>query len=247
MVLVIFSCNRQQRQIQQCLNQLGYLHDLVSTYASAQALLSQQYPLIIVEVKGSTSCSEKIANIRAQCKSSCIMAIEPEGILTDGATYLEAGADDHLPQPFNKRVFIARVRAHLRRLNIIEAYVHNYDLATTDVVKVDPFIIDTKYHSVTVKGEQVKLTAREFTLLEHLCRHANQVFSRDQLLSAVWGYNHQGYEHTVNTHMNRLRNKLDAVVSYPQAGQLLETVWGVGYKFNSNLAPRIFASGAALS
>lgn len=238
MILVIFSRNQQQRQIQQCLNEHGYVHDLVSTYMSAKTLLSQHYPLIIVEAKGSAACSEKITRIREQCDGSWIMAIEPEGMLTDGASYLEAGADDHLPQPFNERVFIARVRAHLRRVAIPD--IQTVD---TDAVNVGPFTIDSRLHSVTVNGEDVKLTAREFTLLYHLCRHPNQVFSRNQLLSAVWGYNHEGYEHTVNTHMNRLRNKLDAVISYHQAGQLLQTVWGVGYKFNSQgLANKVMSA-----
>jgi DNA-binding response OmpR family regulator len=66
------------------------------------------------------------------------------------------------------------------------------------------------------------------------CRHSNQVFSRNQLLSEVWGYNHEGYEHTVNTHINRLRTKLDKINSIENGGQLVETVWGVGYKLNVN-------------
>jgi DNA-binding response OmpR family regulator len=81
-------------------------------------------------------------------------------------------------------------------------------------------------------GHTLSLTAREFALLDYFCRHPNQVFSRNQLLTAVWGYNHEGYEHTVNTHINRLRNKLDNVSVPLNGGQLVQTVWGVGYKLN---------------
>ena len=99
---------------------------------------------------------------------------------------------------------------------------------------IGPLKIDQRFHSVTLNGQVLTLTAREFALLDYFCRHPNQVFSRNQLLSEVWGYNHEGYEHTVNTHINRLRTKLDKINSIENGGQLVETVWGVGYKLNVN-------------
>ena len=89
--------------------------------------------------------------------------------------------------------------------------------------------IDPSRREVTVGGETVALTAREFDLLLHFARHPGCVFSRAQLLDSVWGYGHDGYEHTVNSHINRLRAKIEACPSRPEH---IVTVWGVGYKLN---------------
>ena len=83
-------------------------------------------------------------------------------------------------------------------------------------------------HRTWVEGKALELTAREFDLLVHFARHPGRVFSRGQLLDAVWGYSHEGYEHTVNTHINRLRTKLEKDPANPL---YIQTVWGVGYKF----------------
>ena len=89
-------------------------------------------------------------------------------------------------------------------------------------------IIDVDRHAVRVRGEPVELTAREFDLLVHFARHPGRVYSRDQLLDQVWGYQHSGYDHTVNSHINRLRAKIERD---PQNPEYIHTVWGVGYKF----------------
>ncbi|MGD8418877.1 MAG: winged helix-turn-helix domain-containing protein, partial [Gammaproteobacteria bacterium] len=88
--------------------------------------------------------------------------------------------------------------------------------------------IDVASRSVTVDEEAVELTAREFDLLLHFARHPGRVYSRQQLLDLVWGYSHTGYEHTVNSHINRLRKKIEP---RPEQPQFIETVWGVGYRF----------------
>jgi DNA-binding response OmpR family regulator len=93
---------------------------------------------------------------------------------------------------------------------------------------VEGLRIDTLRRRVFVREQEVELTAREFDLLWHFARHPGQVFSRIQLLDAVWGYNHEGYEHTVNTHINRLRGKIE---SDPARPELIQTVWWVGYRF----------------
>ena len=88
--------------------------------------------------------------------------------------------------------------------------------------------IDPVRRRVFVRDQAVDLTAREFDLLWHFARHPGRVFSRAQLLDAVWGYNHEGYEHTVNTHINRLRGKIETDPAQPS---FIQTVWGVGYRF----------------
>ncbi len=89
--------------------------------------------------------------------------------------------------------------------------------------------IDTATRCVTVRGREVELTAREFDLLLFFARHPGRVFSRVQLLDQVWGYNHDGYEHTVNSHINRLRAKIETDPAKPD---YILTVWGVGYKYS---------------
>jgi DNA-binding response OmpR family regulator len=91
-------------------------------------------------------------------------------------------------------------------------------------------MIDHNYHQVTFKQNIIELTTTEFELLSFLTSHPDQVFSRSQLLDSVWGYHHSGYEHTVNSHINRLRNKLEHNSAEPL---IIQTVWGVGYKLNS--------------
>ena len=85
-----------------------------------------------------------------------------------------------------------------------------------------------------IDGREIVLTAREFDLLAHFARHPGQVFNRARLLDQVWGHNHEGYEHTVNSHINRLRAKIERDPSKPE---FILTVWGVGYKFSDRLGP----------
>ena len=120
----------------------------------------------------------------------------------------------------------ARIKALFRRGDAFSARA----TATPEsrVIEVDGLRMDSSRRRVFVKDAEVELTAREFDLLWHFASHRGRVFSRTQLLDSVWGYNHQGYEHTVNTHINRLRNKIEIDPSDPR---YVQTVWGVGYRF----------------
>lgn len=144
---------------------------------------------------------------------------------SDRIVGLEIGADDYLTKPFSVRELVARVRAIFRRLDAMQ---------TSDSANERPFIktgelaIDASSREVSVAGQSVTLTAREFDLLLHFARHPNVVFTRSQLLDQVWGYGHDGYEHTVNSHINRLRSKIERDPATPQ---YVNTVWGVGYRF----------------
>jgi len=139
---------------------------------------------------------------------------------------LEMGADDYLTKPFSVRELQARVKALLRRSSLA-SQTSDVDRATT--IKVNGLCIDTAKRSVSLRNQSVELTTKEFDLLEFLARHPGRVFRREQLLDSVWGYQHSGYEHTVNSHINRLRSKLEGEPSKPD---YVLTVWGVGYKFN---------------
>ena len=136
---------------------------------------------------------------------------------------LELGADDYLAKPFSLLELVARVRALLRRTDAMARIAR----AGSGRIDFGNLCIDPLERTVQVDGKLIELTPREFDLLYFFARHPGQVFSRLDLLNQVWGYQHEGYEHTVNTHINRLRIKVEANVAEPRR---ILTVWGRGYK-----------------
>ena len=147
---------------------------------------------------------------------------------------LELGADDYVTKPFSISELLARVKAIFRRVDSLAKAGE----PAAEVLAIGPLTLDGAGREVTLDGDPVALTAREFDLLMHLARHPGQVFSRAQLLDSVWGYGHDGYEHTVNSHINRLRAKIEPDPSHPE---LITTVWGVGYKLD--VRPRPLPAG----
>jgi DNA-binding response OmpR family regulator len=142
---------------------------------------------------------------------------------------LEMGADDYLTKPFSITELLARVKALFRRIEQIGLGRHNTE---TEIIRTGELVIEAEKRSVMLGGKQVDLTAREFDLLLHFARHPGRVFTRMQLLDTLWGYSHEGYDHTVNSHINRLRAKIEEDPSHPR---YILTVWGVGYKFSGSL------------
>jgi DNA-binding response OmpR family regulator len=137
---------------------------------------------------------------------------------------LETGADDYLTKPFSVVEFGARVKAILRRAERLSGSAPN----AQRILRMGDMQIDLDQRVARRAGLALELTAKEFDLLAHLMRHPGRVFSRAQLLDQVWGTTHDAFEHTVNSHINRLRSKLEPD---PTSPRYIVTVWGVGYRF----------------
>ncbi len=137
---------------------------------------------------------------------------------------LEMGADDYLAKPFSVPELLARLKALLRRVDTIAQQLR-VDARPIDTGDLH---LDRLTRQVTLRGKALDLTPREFDLLYHFVQNPDRVFSRIELLNRVWGLRHEGYEHTVNTHINRLRGKIEAD---PRNPSRIVTVWGAGYKF----------------
>ena len=142
---------------------------------------------------------------------------------------LETGADDYLTKPFSVREFIARVKAILRRLNTLNT---GDEASSKEKVVIENLNIDMIKRRVKLNDKKLELTPKEFDLLALLAQKPGRVYSRNDLLDKVWGYNFNGYEHTVNSHINRLRSKIEPDINNPK---YILTSWGVGYKFNDEL------------
>lgn len=169
--------------------------------------------------------------IRQQENYTPILMLTAKSSELDRVVGLEVGADDYLSKPFSVRELVARAKALFRRVDSLKKQ-YTAPLETMPTIAAGDLVIYTNKRQVTLGKEIVDLTAREFDLLWHFAQHPGQVFSRSQLLDKVWGYGHDGYEHTVNSHINRLRAKIEEDPSKPK---YILTVWGVGYQFNDNL------------
>ncbi|MGD8593537.1 MAG: response regulator transcription factor [Gammaproteobacteria bacterium] len=170
--------------------------------------------------------------LRAKSDYTPILMLTAKSTELDRILGLEIGADDYLTKPFSVRELMARVKAIFRRVDSltsdIATEVQNNSAIQNNAIQVGDLCIDLNKHQVTLENHKVELTAKEFDLLVHFAKRPGQVFTRNQLLDSVWGYGHDGYEHTVNSHINRLRAKIEKDPGNPH---YILTVWGVGYKF----------------
>jgi len=172
--------------------------------------------LMLPRVSGIEVCRR----IQAEGRIPLIM-LTARGEEEDRILGLSLGADDYMVKPFSPRELVARVGAVLRRAG--EAREADGSVLAFDDLRIDPTT-----REVTVRGEPATLTAREFDLLYHLASHPKRVFTRDQLMEAVWGYTFAAETSTVTVHMRRLREKIEPDAADPR---YLQTVWGVGYRF----------------
>jgi two-component system response regulator ResD len=150
--------------------------------------------------------------------STPVIMLTAKGETFDKVLGLELGADDYIVKPFEPKELIARVKAVLRRYNV--------DVKGKETLKFDKLSIDMNSYIVVYNDEEIKMPPKEFELLYYLANNKNRVFTREQLLCEVWGYDYPGDSRTVDVHVKRLREKLQGGSNWQ-----IETVWGVGYKF----------------
>ncbi|MBY0572839.1 MAG: response regulator transcription factor [Undibacterium sp.] len=164
--------------------------------------------------------------VRAQIPNVPILILSAKGSELDRVLGLELGADDYLTKPFSVLELQARIKALLRRSQAkIEVAVKQEQIEFSDLR------INIVQRRSWISHKEIMLTAREFDLLWFFAKHPGQAFSRGELLEHVWGYGHDGYEHTVNSHINRLRAKLDEASGL---ARFIHTVWGIGYRFEAS-------------
>src|SRR5512134_169351 len=173
---------------------------------------SKPYDLVILDlmlpgVDGLEICRR----IRAKSRYTPILMLTAKSSELERVLGLEMGADDYLTKPFSVMELAARVKAILRRVEAL-ATPH----AETKLIECGPMRIDVEKRQVSIGGAAVELTAKEFDLLLHFAENPGRVFTRSQLLDRVWGYTHSGYEHAVNSHINRLRAKIEKNPNQPE-------------------------------
>jgi DNA-binding response OmpR family regulator len=168
---------------------------------------------------------EVCRRLRATQSYVPILMLTSKASELDRVLGLEIGADDYLAKPFSIQELLARVKAILRRVERLQGPAPEGE---AHALHCGDLRIDVERRAVTASGRAVDLTAKEFELLTFFARHPGRVYTRAQLLDQVWGYGHDGYEHTVNSHINRLRAKIE---NDPADPRYVLTVWGVGYKF----------------
>ncbi len=226
-ILVVDDEERIRRLLRMYLEKENYCIDEAEDGESAlRKALDQDYDLILLDVMlPGIDGNEVCARLR-QVKSTPVIMLTAKGEETNRVQGFESGADDYVVKPFSPREVIYRVKAILRRSSVT-AYLSKEVNSSNNIVFPN-LVIEHDAHRVTAGGQEVALTPKEYELLHYLAVSPDKVFSREELLKDVWNYEFFGDLRTVDTHVKRLREKLNKVS--PDAAAMITTVWGVGYK-----------------
>tara|TARA_B100000945_G_C20402699_1_gene608224 strand:+ start:383 stop:1084 length:702 start_codon:yes stop_codon:yes gene_type:complete len=190
--------------------------------------IEHSYDLVLLDLTLPTMDGVEICKrIRAQ-KSTPIIMLTAKSEEIDRVLGLEIGADDYITKPFSIRELLARIKAVLRRTNQQRKAKGN-----SSDMSFEGMHIDVDKRKVLIDGNKVELSPKEFELLVLMASNPGRNYTRTELLNIIWGYNFDGYEHTVNSHINRLRAKIESDMANPS---YILTTWGVGYKFNEDIA-----------
>jgi DNA-binding response OmpR family regulator len=193
--------------------------------------LQQPWDAIVLDIRlpglnGLDLCRE----VRAQSTRVPILMLTARDSELDRVLGLELGADDYLTKPFSVLELQARIKALLRRSAVTASLAEQAAVGKPAVIERRGLKVDRRQRRAWLAGLEIVLTPREFDLLWHFVQNPGRVFTRTELLNDVWGEGHDGYDHTVNSHINRLRSKLG---DERETAVFIHTVWGVGYRFGT--------------
>jgi len=192
--------------------------------------ISNQYDLIILDImlpfmNGLDICRE----VRALKILTPVLMLTAKSEELDKVLGLETGADDYITKPFGIREFLARVKAIFRRKELNKQEMNGF---SKQILEFGQLKIEIEKRKVSLENQRIDLSPKEFDLLTLLASHPGKSYSRAKLLELIWGYDFEGFEHTVNSHINRLRAKIEPDMSEPT---YIITTWGVGYRFNEDI------------
>jgi len=212
------------------------IHLTDSIYSTSKAMdgglglkmaLENDYDLILLDLTLPTMDGVEICKTLRANKNTPVIMLTAKSEEIDRVLGLEIGADDYITKPFSIRELLARIKAVLRRTNVKEQKE-----AHTASISAEGLYIDIDKRKVLLDQEKIELSPKEFELLVLMASNPGRNYTRTELLNIIWGYNFEGYEHTVNSHINRLRAKIESDMANPC---FILTTWGVGYKFNEDI------------
>lgn len=213
------------------LGDMGFV--TTKTYHGHEGLrqgLTQEFSLIILDLMlPGLDGVEICRRLRAAEIRTPILMLTARSEEIDKVLGLEMGADDYLTKPFGIREFMARVKALMRRTQVPALLGGGNDASA---MSFGGLLIEPEMRRVSIGGRRIDLSPKEFELLHLLASHPGRSYDRDQILNLVWGYDYDGLAHTVNAHINRLRNKIEPDMNQPR---YILTTWGIGYRFNEDL------------
>ena len=222
-ILIVEDDLQIQTLIRDYVNASGYIAITASDGEEALMKFDSEKPhlalldIILPKIDGFELCRK----IRNESNIPIIM-ISSKKEDTDKILALGLGADDFIEKPFSPRVLIAKIQSQFRRVNILSGMPHS------DILTIKNLEIDIKARTVTISGNQVPFSVKEFEILHYLMLNKNQALSREKIFDEIWGYNEFGDINTVTVHMRKIREKIELDPSNPE---YIETVWGIGYKF----------------
>lgn len=208
-------------------------YETIQAYDGEEALnkVKEEKPdLILLDVMLPKMDGFSVCKTIRQTSNVPIIMVTAKEDVVDKVIGLELGADDYITKPFSVREVLARVKANLRKWDGIETSIKNSD-NEQQTLTFGPLTLDTYKYEAKVSGKSVELTLREFELLKFLATQQGQVFSREELLEKVWGYEYFGDVRTVDVTIRRIREKIEENPSMPE---FLATKRGIGYYFNAN-------------
>lgn len=189
--------------------------------------MENNYDLILLDLTLPTMDGVDVCRQLRTKKNTPVIMLTAKSEEIDRVLGLEIGADDYMTKPFSIRELLARIKAVMRRT---DAPKENNNGSST--LSYDGLFIDIDKRKVLLNNKKIELSPKEFELLVLMSSNPGRNYSRMELLNIIWGYNFDGYEHTVNSHINRLRAKIESNMAHPK---YILTTWGVGYKFNEEI------------